>query len=147
MNFTKRMTLTGLVCLSLAGSPAMAQTVNVPFDSDQWIIKDDNARVEEHMGRQCLFLEAGEAWLRDVDMRDGVIEVDIAPRGGVFVEGTSDDGEEPLFTGVIFRVQPYSTVCVLFSDVGEPLCIPAPAHVDGINSLSQPVLLPGHIVN
>ena len=105
MNFMKRMTLTGLVCFSLAGSPAMAQTVNVPFDSDQWIIKEDKARVEEHMGRQCLFLQAGEAWLKDVDMRDGVVEVDIAPRGGASVETTSDDGEEALFTGVIFRVQ------------------------------------------
>ena len=104
MSVMKRMTLIGLMCFSSAGLPAMAQMVNVPFDSDQWIIRDDDARGEEHMGRQCLFLQDGEAWLKDVDMRDGVIEVDIAPRG----EGSGQptpDGPGALFTGVIFRVQ------------------------------------------
>src|SRR4030042_2663429 len=104
MDFMTLMTLTGLVCFSSAGLPAMAETVNVPFDSDQWIIKDDEARVEEHMGRQCLFLQDGEAWLKDVDMRDGVIEVDISPRGEASGQPTSD-GPGALFTGVIFRLQ------------------------------------------
>jgi len=53
-----------------------AQTV--PFDSARCQIKDPKARIEDHLGRKSLRLTSGYAYLNDVVLEDGVIEVDIA---------------------------------------------------------------------
>ncbi len=64
-----------------------AQTI--AFTADAWDLT--NARVVEHLGRQAL---AGTALLRNVEFRNGVIEVDVAMRGGT-----------RSYPGVLFRVQ------------------------------------------
>jgi sugar lactone lactonase YvrE len=65
----------GLAAIALA-TVASAQTI--PFTADRWDLA--NAGVVEHLGRQAL---TGVARLRDVTFANGVIEVDVAMRGGV----------------------------------------------------------------
>lgn len=69
------LTATFLSVLILAGR---AYSQPVPFDSARWQIKDQKARVEEHLGRKSLFLKSGHAFLKDAEFENGVIEVDIA---------------------------------------------------------------------
>ena len=53
------------------------QTVSVPPDSPRWNLQGQ-ARSAEYQGRKCLFLNGGAAVLNDYEMRDGVIDVDVA---------------------------------------------------------------------
>jgi len=73
---------------ALAGAPA---SLVVPPDSPRWQLEGD-ARPAEYQGRKCLRLDGGAAILKDFEMRDAVIDVDVATpasRG---------------FFGVMFRV-------------------------------------------
>ena len=82
-----------LLATILAASAALAEPVEVPFDSPRWTITGDGWRIEEHLGRQSLFLPQGMAWLDDVEILDGAIEFDVAftPQRG--------------FCGGLFRLQ------------------------------------------
>jgi hypothetical protein len=53
------------------------QTLSVPADSPRWDLQGQ-AKVAEYQGRKCLFLDGGAAILKDLEMRDGVIDVDVA---------------------------------------------------------------------
>src|SRR5499427_1200575 len=53
------------------------QTVSVPPDSPRWNLQGQ-ARSAEYKGRKCLFLDGGAAVLNDYEMRDGVVDVDVA---------------------------------------------------------------------
>jgi hypothetical protein len=53
------------------------QTLSVPPDSPRWDLQGE-AKVAEYQGRKCLLLDGGAAILKDFEMRDGVIEVDVA---------------------------------------------------------------------
>ena len=74
------------LCALLLGTVARsqpAQTVSVPADSDRWEL-EGQAKVVDHQGRKSLFLDGGAAILKDLEMRDGIIDVDVstpAPRG------------------------------------------------------------------
>jgi hypothetical protein len=64
----------------LLGSTAYAQppqTFSVPVDSPRWDLQGE-AKVTEYQGRKCLLLNGGAAILKDFEMRDGVIDVDVA---------------------------------------------------------------------
>jgi len=80
----------------LVASSAHAQTsasVSVPADSSHWTL-EANAAPVEHQGRQCLLLNGGAATVKNLPMRDGVIDVDVltpASRG---------------FFGIQFRIDP-----------------------------------------
>jgi hypothetical protein len=63
-------------CVLLAPS-IRAQTIPVPPDSPRWDLQG-NAKVAEYQGRKCLALDGAAAVLKDFEMRDGVIDVDIA---------------------------------------------------------------------
>ena len=54
-----------------------AQTLAVPPDSARWNL-EGQARATEYQGRKCLFLDGGAALLKDFEMRDGVVDVDVA---------------------------------------------------------------------
>ncbi|HZE23444.1 MAG TPA: hypothetical protein VE054_05590, partial [Blattabacteriaceae bacterium] len=68
---------------SLAGQAApaqpaqTAQTSSVPPDSPRWELQGQ-AKPTEYQGRKCLFLDGGAAILKDFEMRDGVLDVDVA---------------------------------------------------------------------
>src|SRR3954466_1744907 len=55
----------------------MPATLAVPPDSTRWDLQGE-AKPAEYQGRKCLLLDGGEAVLKDLEMRDGVIDVDIA---------------------------------------------------------------------
>ena len=54
-----------------------AETLSVPPDSARWDL-EQNAKPAEYLGRKCLKLDGGAAVLKDFEMRDGVIDVDVA---------------------------------------------------------------------
>jgi len=53
------------------------QTLSIPPDSPRWELQEQ-AKPAEYQGRKCLFLNGGAAILRDFEMRDGVVDVDVA---------------------------------------------------------------------
>jgi hypothetical protein len=68
------------VCVLVFVSVAQSQTpqpLSVPADSTRWDL-EGQAKAAEYQGRKCLLLDGGAAFLKDFEMRDGVIDVDIA---------------------------------------------------------------------
>ena len=65
-----------LLCVSPAHSQS-PQTLSVPPDSSHWSLQGQ-ARTTEHQGRKCLFIDGGAATLNDLELRDGVVDVDVA---------------------------------------------------------------------
>jgi hypothetical protein len=57
--------------------PKSAQTLSVPPDSPRWDLQGKAERAE-YQGRNCLLLDGGAAVLNDLEMRDGVVDVDVA---------------------------------------------------------------------
>jgi hypothetical protein len=55
----------------------MGQTIKVPFTSDQWTSRQAEIVQETYMGRESIFLKAGDIYLKDVGFLDGTIEFDI----------------------------------------------------------------------
>ncbi|MGE5176789.1 MAG: hypothetical protein ACM3JJ_10485 [Hyphomicrobiales bacterium] len=81
----------------LFGSTALAQTpgpLSIPADTTHWEL-EGHAEVTEHGGRPCLFLQGGAATLKDFEMRDGVIDVDVSTTVSPSVRG---------FVGLLFRM-------------------------------------------
>src|ERR1051326_7630017 len=60
--------------LSAAAQP---QTLSIPPDSPRWEL-EGQAKPAEYQGRKCLFLDGGAAILKDFEMRDGVLDADVA---------------------------------------------------------------------
>lgn len=75
----RRFALLSLLLMTLV-APATGADV-VPFSSGAWTIQADESRVEQHLGRESLFLSGGTAWLEDSRFTHGVIEYDIAFTG------------------------------------------------------------------
>ena len=63
-----------------APTPQTPQTLSVPADSPRWDLQGE-AKVAEYQGRKCLLLDGGAAILKDFEMRDGVIDADVAITG------------------------------------------------------------------
>jgi hypothetical protein len=62
----------------LFASAAHAQTpLSVPADSSRWELGGE-AKAADYLGRKCIMLDGGDATLKDFEMRDGVIDVDVA---------------------------------------------------------------------
>ena len=62
---------------SQAAPAQPAQTLSIPPDSPRWEL-EGQAKPTEYQGRKCLFLDGGAAILKDFEMRDGVLDVDVA---------------------------------------------------------------------
>jgi|GEM_PF-157000 len=52
-------------------------TLSIPPDSSRWEMEGE-AKVAEFQGRKCLYLNGGAATVKDLELRDGVIDVDVA---------------------------------------------------------------------
>src|SRR4051812_37081394 len=61
----------------LLASAARSEPVSVPADSTRWQL-EGQAKAVEYQGHKSLFLDGGAAVLNDLEMRDGVIDVDVA---------------------------------------------------------------------
>jgi hypothetical protein len=55
----------------------LAQALSLPPDSPRWEL-EGNAKATEYLGRKCLLLDGGAATVKDFEMRDGVVDVDVA---------------------------------------------------------------------
>ena len=76
------------------------QTLAVPGDSSRWDLQGE-AKAAEFQGHKALLLDGGLALLKDFEMRDGVIDVDLATsakRGFLGIQfrldGDGSNGEE-----------------------------------------------------
>ena len=70
--------LCGLAFLvPLAAHSQSAQALSVPADSPRWVLQGQ-AKAAEYLGRKSLLLDGGAAVLNDFEMRDGIIDVDVA---------------------------------------------------------------------
>jgi hypothetical protein len=65
------------VLLRTAAVCQTAETLSIPPDSPRWDL-EQNAQPAEYLGRKCLKLDGGAAVLKDFEMRDGVLDVDVA---------------------------------------------------------------------
>lgn len=65
------------VLFALAAHSQTTETLSVPPDSPKWDL-EAQAKVADYQGRKCLLLDGGAAVLKDFEMRDGVIDVDVA---------------------------------------------------------------------
>jgi len=62
---------------AFADNAQTSQTLLVPADSSRWDLQGQ-AKVAEYQGRKSLLLDGGAAVLKDLEMRDGVVDVDVA---------------------------------------------------------------------
>jgi len=60
-----------------AAAASQPQTLSIPPDSPRWEL-EGQAKPAEYQGRKCLFLDGGAAILKDFEMRDGVLDADVA---------------------------------------------------------------------
>ena len=79
-----------MICV---GGMGAAQAESFPADSPRWQL-EDKAEVADYLGRRCLWLHRGVATLKDFEIADLVIDLDMA--------GSGARG----FYGIRFRVQP-----------------------------------------
>ena len=81
------------IILTLLFTPkvSFSQSNIIDFDTDNWILSD-NAKIVQFAGRTAL---AGTAYMKDVELLNGTIEVDIYTTG------------ERNFGGFMFRVQSF----------------------------------------
>jgi hypothetical protein len=67
-----------VVCtIAPAAYPQTAQSLSVPPDSARWDLEGE-AKPVEYQGRKCLLLNGGVAVLKDFELRDGVLDVDVS---------------------------------------------------------------------
>lgn len=67
---------------SIHGGPAATSAdsesvISLPPDSSRWEL-DGNTKVTEYLGRRCLLIDGGAATVKDFELRDGIIDVDVA---------------------------------------------------------------------
>src|SRR5664279_3627273 len=78
MNLHRSRVMFAAVCLGAGVAYAQApQVLDVPPDSPRWDLQGQ-AKVVEYQGRKSLALDGAAAILKDFDLRDGVIDVDVA---------------------------------------------------------------------
>ena len=65
------------IVLATAAHAQTPQTLSVPVDSSRWEL-EGQTKVVDYQGRKSLLLDGGAASLKDFELRDGVIDVDVA---------------------------------------------------------------------
>src|ERR1700686_1658803 len=75
----RQLLVAGFIALLVGAVPTASegQALSVSADSARWDLQGQ-AKVVEYQGRKALFLDGGAALLKDFEMRDGVIDVDVA---------------------------------------------------------------------
>jgi hypothetical protein len=93
------------VCFALLiAGRAHPQTLSVPPDSPRWDLQGE-AKPAEYLGLKCLLLNGGAAVLKDFEMRDAVIDVDVATPAvrGFFGFDIRIDPEEANYEEIYLR--------------------------------------------
>jgi glyoxylase-like metal-dependent hydrolase (beta-lactamase superfamily II) len=80
---------------ALTGEPMVAvePPVSLPFDDESWEIDGVEHELVDYLGQSALMMKGGSAVLPDLDIKNGLVEFDIAVT------------EERGFAGIVFRVQ------------------------------------------
>jgi len=88
----------------LFACPARSQLLSVPPDSPRWDLQGE-AKPAEYLGRKCLLLDGGAAELKDFEMRDAVIDVDVATPAvrGFFGFDVRIDADETNYEEIYLR--------------------------------------------
>jgi hypothetical protein len=73
----RSLALCALVLLSTFVAYSQTPALSVPADSARWDLQGE-VKVTEYQGRKCLSLDGAAAVLKDFEMRDGVIDMDVA---------------------------------------------------------------------
>jgi hypothetical protein len=92
-----RLVLSGATLAAPAVTAQSSGPGAVPPDSSRWIF-EGGAGVADYLGRRCIMLDGGAATVKDLDLRDGVIDLDVATpaaRGffGIEFRADSANGE------------------------------------------------------
>ena len=66
-----------ILLFASAGHAQTPQPLSIPADSPRWDLQG-KAQAVDYQGRKALLLDGGAAVLKDFEMRDGVVDVDIA---------------------------------------------------------------------
>ena len=66
-----------ILSLASAAHSQTSQSLAVPPDSPRWDLQGQ-AKPSEYLGRKCLLIDGGAAIVKDFEMRDGIIDVDVA---------------------------------------------------------------------
>lgn len=66
-----------LAVLFLFGPAGFSETLTLPADSPRWDLQGE-AKVVEYLGRKCILLNGGAALLKQFELRDGTVDVDVA---------------------------------------------------------------------
>jgi len=66
-----------LACAVESQAAQAPQKLSISTDSPRWDLQGQ-AKTTEYQGRKCLLLDGGAAILKDFEMRDGIIDVDVA---------------------------------------------------------------------
>ncbi|PWT89896.1 MAG: hypothetical protein C5B54_08170 [Acidobacteria bacterium] len=66
-----------ILVIATSASSQAPQTLSIPPDSSQWDLQGE-AKVDQYQGRKCLLLDGGAAVLKDFEIRDGIVDVDVA---------------------------------------------------------------------
>ena len=69
-----------LIGITCPADIAAAQTESIPPDSLRWQL-EGKAEPVDYLGRRCLRLDGGVATLKDFEITDGVIDLDMAGNG------------------------------------------------------------------
>lgn len=75
--FSKCFLLLSFVALTRPADAQEVQVLSVPPDSPRWEF-EGQAKPDEYLDRKCLYLNGGVAVVKDLEMRDGAIDVDVA---------------------------------------------------------------------
>ena len=65
------------IAIAQIGHSQAPDSLSIPADSPRWDLQGE-AKVTEYDGRKCLRLDGGAAVLKDFEMRDGVLDVDVS---------------------------------------------------------------------
>jgi len=87
----------GFICAA-----CLAQPVSIPADSPRWEIQGKQAKVNEFQGRKCFWLQGGSASLKDFEMQDATLDLDIAGPGtrgfyGIYFRADSNGNSEYVY--------------------------------------------------
>jgi hypothetical protein len=66
-----------VLALGVSGPSQPSTPLSVPPDSPRWELQGQ-ATPADYLGRRCLSIDGGAAVLKDFDLRDGVLDVDVA---------------------------------------------------------------------
>ena len=72
----KKLAIVYLVLLGI-GSAINAQSIKVPFDSDAWDMSNAKYSIQNFEGKDCLLLQSGFLFIKDLEFLNGTIELDI----------------------------------------------------------------------